>query len=216
MGMGSLQKGPFIATKWCDFGQAYYSVGLGLGYISLYIRLASVGRLLTWYKTPTGYFSPSCGGGGGRVENRPVARGVCKKFLFWPQNWPKMVLFQQGQAQGPRKVSSKSFLVQQIHCFCGAPHPSKINQCYGPGGKTVRLAISTAVILKEEGCCRVKNSAVNRKSVERALFCFCFCFFFPVFVLFCFVLFVFVCFFVFLFVCLFVCLIDFLITWYRP
>ena len=65
----------------------------------------------------------------------------------------------------------------------GAPHPSKINHGYGPGGKTVRLAISTAVILKEEGCCRVKNSAVNRKSVERALFClfvffvFCFCFF---------------------------------------
>ena len=85
----------------------------------------------------------------------------------------------------------------------GAPHPSKINHGYGPGGKTVQLAISTAVILKEEGCCRVKNSAVNRKSVERALFCFCFCFFvflFSVFVLFCFFC---------LFVCLFVCLIDF-------
>ena len=45
----------------------------------------------------------------------------------------------------------------------------------------MRLAISTAVILKEEGCCRVKNSAVDRKSVERALFVFVF-----VFVLFCF------------------------------
>ena len=76
--------------------------------------------------------------------------------------------------------------------FVGAPHPSKINHGYGPGGKTVRLAISTAVILKEEGCCRVKNSAVNRKSVERALFCFCFSF------VFCFVL-----------SFLFVCLIDF-------
>ena len=83
----------------------------------------------------------------------------------------------------------------------GAPHPSIINHGYGPGGKTVRLAISTTVILKEEGCCRVKNSAVNRKSVERALFCFCFCFVFSVFVLFCFVLF-------FVFVFLFVCLFD--------
>ena len=72
--------------------------------------------------------------------------------------------------------------------FWGAPHPSKING-YGPGGKTVRLAISTAVILKEEGCYRVKNSAVNRKSLERAFFFFCFFFFFFVF--------------------LFVCLIDF-------
>ena len=61
---------------------------------------------------------------------------------------------------------------------------------YGPGGKTVQLAISTAVILKEEGCCRVKNSAVNRKSVERAPF-------FSVFVLFSF------------FFCLFVYLFDF-------
>ena len=62
----------------------------------------------------------------------------------------------------------------------------------------MRLAISTVVILKEEGCCRVKNSAVDRKSVERALFCFVFvlfCF------LFCFVLFCFV-----LFFCLSVCL----------
>ena len=59
----------------------------------------------------------------------------------------------------------------------GAPHPSKING-YGPGGKTVRLAISTAVILKEEGCYRVKNSAVNRKSLERALFFFFSVFFF--------------------------------------
>ena len=86
----------------------------------------------------------------------------------------------------------------------GATHPSKINHGYGPGGKTVRLAISTAVILKEEVCCRVKNIAVNRKSAERALFCFCFWFFFSVFVLFSF-------FFFFFFVsfCLFVCLIDF-------
>ena len=76
----------------------------------------------------------------------------------------------------------------------GAPHPSKINHGYGPGGKTVRLAISTAVILKEEGCCRVKNSAVDRKSVERALFFVFVCF---RFVLFCFVFF-----------CVFVCLID--------
>ena len=85
----------------------------------------------------------------------------------------------------------------------GPPHPSKINHGYGPGGKTVRLAISTAVILKEEVCCRVKNNAVNRKSVERALFCFClfvFFFLFFFFVFFCFVLF---------FVFLFVCLIDF-------
>ena len=72
----------------------------------------------------------------------------------------------------------------------GALHPSKINHGYGPGGKTVRLAISTAVILKEEGS-RVKNSAVNRKSVERASFFFQI---FSVFVLFSF------------FVCLFVCL----------
>ena len=90
----------------------------------------------------------------------------------------------------------------------GAPHPSKINHGYGPGGKTVRLAISTAVILKEEGCCRVKNSAVNRKSVERALFCIFF-----VFVFFLFFFFLFVCLFCFgffcLFVCLFVCLFDF-------
>ena len=56
----------------------------------------------------------------------------------------------------------------------GAPHPSKINHGYGPGGKTVRLAISTAVILKEEDCFRVKNSAVNRKLVERPPFFFCF------------------------------------------
>ena len=76
----------------------------------------------------------------------------------------------------------------------GAPHPSKINHSYKPGGKTVRLAISTAVILKEEGCCRVKNSAVNRKSVERALFLFLFLFSVFVFVL---------------FFCLFVCLFDF-------
>ena len=78
----------------------------------------------------------------------------------------------------------------------GAPHPSKINHGYGPGGKTVRLVISTEVSLKEEGCCRVKNSAVDRKSVERALFCFCLFFF--GFVLLCYF------FFVFLFVCLFV------------
>ena len=95
-----------------------------------------------------------------------------------------------------------------------APHPSKINHGYGPGGKTVRLTISTAVILKEEGCCRVKNSAVDRKSVERGpfLFLFLFCFVLFCFVLFfvlfsfsfCFVLFLSFC----LFVCLFVCLFD--------
>ena len=67
----------------------------------------------------------------------------------------------------------------------------------------MRLAISTAVILKEECCCRVKNSAVDRKSVERALFVFVFVF---VFVLFCFC-FSFLSFS--LFVCLFVCLIVF-------
>ena len=82
----------------------------------------------------------------------------------------------------------------------GAPHPSKINHGYGPGGKTVRLAISTAVILKEEGCCRVKNSAVNCKSVERALFVFLFFFL---------VLFLFFFSFSFSFFCLFVCLFDF-------
>ena len=79
----------------------------------------------------------------------------------------------------------------------GVPHPSKINHGYGPGGKTVRLAILTAVILKEEGFCRMKNSAVNRKSVERALFCFCLFFVFFLF-FFCFVLFCFLSF------CLFV------------
>ena len=70
----------------------------------------------------------------------------------------------------------------------GAPHRPKINHGYGPGGKTVQLAISTPTILKE-GVVGVENSAVNSKSVERAgerasvMFCF-----------------------IFLFVCLFVCL----------
>ena len=76
----------------------------------------------------------------------------------------------------------------------GAPHPSKINHGYGPGGKTVRIAISTAVILKEEGCCRVKNSAVSQPQVSGTspfLFLFCFVFLFR-----------------FLSFCLFVCLID--------
>ena len=33
------------------------------------------------------------GGGGRGVKNRPVARGVCKKVLFRPQNGPKMIYF---------------------------------------------------------------------------------------------------------------------------
>ena len=89
----------------------------------------------------------------------------------------------------------------------GAPHRPKINHGYGPGGKTVQLAISTATILKEGVVGMENNNAVNSKSVERAgerafvLFCFClfvclFCLFFGfVFVfVFVFVVFVFFCF----------------------
>ena len=64
-GGGSLQKGPFIATKWCEFGYAY-SVGLGLGFIAYTYSLSRLTAYMV--KIPTGYFSPSCGGGGGGGE----------------------------------------------------------------------------------------------------------------------------------------------------
>ena len=71
-----------------------------------------------------------------------------------------------------------------------------------PGGKTVRLAISTAVILKEEGFrVRFLQGDCSQPQVSGTgpfLFLFLFCF--SVFVLFC------------LFVCVFVCLMIFLIT----
>ena len=119
------------------------------------------------------------------MENRPVARGSAKRSFFGHKMGQKWCCFY-------RKVSSKVFLSERSTVFVGAPHPSKINHGYGPGGKTVRLAISTAVILKEEGCCRVKNSAVNRKLGERALFCLSVCLFFFLF-LFCFLFRSFVC-----------------------
>ena len=77
----------------------------------------------------------------------------------------------------------------------------------------MQLAISTTTILKE-GVVGVKNSTVNRKSVEQA--CFCFCFFF----VFCFlfVLFLsFVCLFVFLFVlfCFFLNHLAQALNWYQ-
>ena len=49
----------------------------------------------------------------------------------------------------------KVFLDEKVH-FLGAPHRPKINHGYGPGGKTVQLAISTATILKE-GVVGVEN-----------------------------------------------------------
>ena len=50
-------------------------------------------------KTPTGYFSPSCGGGGG-VENRPVARGSAKRS-FLATKWAKNGVIVVGLGLGP-------------------------------------------------------------------------------------------------------------------
>ena len=132
-------------------------------------------------KTPTGYFPPSCGGGGG-VKNRPVARGSAKSSFFGHKMGQNCVIL-VGLGLGPyfRKLSSKSFLVQMVHCFCGGPTPFQNKSWLWAWWKDCATC-----------CCRVKNSAVNRKSVERALFCFCF---------------VFSCFW-FVFFCLFVCLFD--------
>ena len=60
-------------------------------------------------KTPTGYFSPSCGGGGG-VENRPVARGVCKKVLFLATKWAKNGVILVGLGLGPWEGKFKKFV----------------------------------------------------------------------------------------------------------
>ena len=96
-GGGVCKKVPLLPQNGVILVMAF-SVGLGPGYISLYIYTSSLSRsTVNTVKTRvTGYyFSPSCGGGGGGgVKNRPVARGVCKMFLFWPQNGPNMVLFQ--------------------------------------------------------------------------------------------------------------------------
>ena len=62
-------------------------VGLGQGYINLYIRLSLSRPTVNMVKTPTDYFSPSCGGGGGGVENRPVVRGGLQKIPFWATKW---------------------------------------------------------------------------------------------------------------------------------
>ena len=55
-------------------------------------------------KTPTDYFSPSCGGGGGGggVENRPVARGSAK-VPFLATKWAKngVILVGLGLGLGP-------------------------------------------------------------------------------------------------------------------
>ena len=155
-------------------------------------------------KTPTGYFSPSCGGGGGSGK-QVRSQGGLQKFPFLVTKWAKNGVILVGLGLGPLEGKFTKFFSPKGPLFCGGPTPFQNKSWLRAWWKDCATChFNRAVILKEEGCCRVKNGAVNRKSVERAIFCFFV--FFSVFVLFCFsfVLFCFVfCFFVFLFVCLF-------------
>ena len=54
-------------------------------------------------KTPTGYFSPSYGGGRGGVENRPVARGSAKSS-FLATKWAKNGVILVALGLGPRRA----------------------------------------------------------------------------------------------------------------
>ena len=73
-------------------------------------------------KTPTGYFSPSCGGGGGRSGKQARSQGGLQKVPFLATKWTKNGVILVGLGLGPLEGKFTKFFSPKGPLFLWGPH----------------------------------------------------------------------------------------------